>query len=245
MIANRDIENHQLKMMQNSGNLNDLEKNLKDLEQNFKDTKDLVYSDDVKNQVKDDIERPIGEPEDTTKILITELISQEDDNLTEITEIVESKAPPFKYAETKLRPDAPPFTPECIEPISDVLYVDPETTNGSFVNVDLSSFDDQVIPLSELPASSRTLKDLRDSKEQRLKPFSLTSSSNSKKVCANTEIPTTQNAQAVVSVTTQKVTGEEEVTSPPQRIINRRPAIFSANFLFGNKTQIAVLLSSI
>ena len=78
----------------------------------------------------------------------------------------------YCYMRTTLRPDAPPFTPECVTPVGEISYREPEVEEPGFVNVDLRSQDDQLIPEPEGLIVPQSLKEIKD---PALKPFSLTS----------------------------------------------------------------------
>lgn len=78
----------------------------------------------------------------------------------------------FPYLRTKLRPDAPPFTPECVTPVGGISYREPEVEETHFVNVDLRPQIVQLIPEQEGLIVPESFKEIKD---PALKPFSLTS----------------------------------------------------------------------
>ena len=91
----------------------------------------------------------------------------------------------FSYIKTKLRPDAPPFTPESIIPAGMVSHREPEIEELNFVNVDIRSQDDQLIVEPEDIVVPQALKEIKDST---LKPFSLTSTPLIKKNAPKVQI---------------------------------------------------------
>lgn len=96
----------------------------------------------------------------------------------------------FPYADTKLRPEAPPFTPECVSPNPEPAFGEPDTDNSCFVNVDLKpdTQEDELLPGVEIPGLVKQPRD-NEIKDGRLKPFSITSIPQIKKPLPDIEIP--------------------------------------------------------
>ncbi|XP_048505958.1 uncharacterized protein LOC125499893 [Athalia rosae] len=244
----------------------DLGKNLrKKLEKEFKDVrvtrKDVA--DDLLPQAEDGLERHSGEPGEPTKRIELlhdfEKTALEDQKSGKKMVIITDPevAAPFPYSDTKLRPEAPPFTPECVSPSPELAaYGEPENDSSCFVNVDLKlpaqeEEREKVFPaeseISPLKITPITNDDTEIIEDVRLKPFSLTAPPQLQKSTPNIEISeTVDKDDPIVAVRpTTSTAGASETRETPIVSGRERVNFLSPAFFLGNKTQIIVLVASI
>lgn len=163
--------------------------------------------------------------------------------------VIETDVVPFPYADTKLRPEAPPFTPECVSP-------DPDEREGSscFVNVDLklaareeegvfhdaerapAIIVDQRLAL-ELDKETSLAKPSSPDVEATVKNSrSLASTDLPERVCLFQEFALVEEDTIAAAVATC-----------PRRESPRGDSVsvLSPAFFMGNKTRIIILLASV